>query len=92
MAVGITPIRVLIVGKRHLRQSSNNPVVPRDRVIDKHRVDIEVLNKEISECQRVNEKLQMIAKWYVRASQSALNNSPDMLELFEDLSRASPTA
>jgi len=43
------------------------------------------LNKEISECKRVNQKLAMIAKWNVRATQSALKNSQEMLEILEDL-------
>ena len=85
IAVGITPTRVYNVGKRHWRQSSNNPIVRRDRVIDKHRTEIEILNKEISDCKRVNQKLTMIAKWNVRATQSALKNSQDMLEILEDL-------
>jgi thiamine biosynthesis lipoprotein ApbE len=55
------------------------------RVVEKQSAKIEVLNKEISECKRVNQKLTMIAKWNVRATQSALKNSQDMLEILEDL-------
>lgn len=85
IAVGITPTRVYNVGNRHWRQTSRNPVTPRDRVVEKQCAKIEVLNKEISECKRVNEKLTMIAKWNVRATQSALKNSQEMLEILEDL-------
>ena len=85
IAVGITPTRVYNVGNRHWRQTSSNPVTPRDRVVEKQSAKIEVLNKEISECKRVNQKLAMIAKWNVRATQSALKNSQDMLEILEDL-------
>jgi len=85
IAVGITPTRVYNVGNRHWRQTSSNPVTPRDRVVEKQSAKIEVLNKEISECKRVNQKLTMIAKWNVRATQSALKNSQDMLEILEDL-------
>ena len=85
IAIGITPTRVYNVGNRHWRQTSSNPVTPRDRVIEKQSAKIEVLNKEISECKRVNQKLTMIAKWNVRATQSALKNSQDMLEILEDL-------
>ena len=84
-AIGITPTRVYNVGNRHWRQTSSNPVTPRDRVVEKQSAKIEVLNKEISDCKRVNEKLKMIAKWNVRATQSALKNSQDMLEILEDL-------
>jgi hypothetical protein len=84
-AIGITPTRVYNVGNRHWRQTSSNPVTPRDRVVEKQSAKIEVLNKEISECKRVNQKLTMIAKWNVRATQSALKNSQDMLEILEDL-------
>jgi hypothetical protein len=85
IAVGITPTRVYNVGNRHWRQTSSNPVTPRDRVVEKQSAKIEVLNKEISECKRVNQKLAMIAKWNVRATQSALKNSQEMLEILEDL-------
>ena len=84
-AIGITPTRVYNVGNRHWRQTSSNPVTPRDRVVEKQSAKIEVLNKEISECKRVNQKLAMIAKWNVRATQSALKNSQEMLEILEDL-------
>lgn len=84
-AIGITPTRVYNVGNRHWRQTSSNPDTPRDRVVEKQSAKIEVLNKEISECKRVNQKLTMIAKWNVRATQSALKNSQDMLEILEDL-------
>ena len=84
-AIGITPTSVYNVGNRHWRQTSSNPVTPRDRVVEKQSAKIEVLNKEISECKRVNQKLAMIAKWNVRATQSALKNSQDMLEILEDL-------
>ena len=84
-AIGITPTRVYNVGNRHWRQTSSNPVTPRDRVVEKQSAKIEVLNKEISECKRVNQKLKMIAAWNVRATQSALKNSQDMLEILEDL-------
>ena len=85
IAIGITPTRVYNVGNRHWRQTSSKPVTPRDRVVEKQSAKIEVLNKEISECKRVNQKLTMIAKWNVRATQSALKNSQDMLEILEDL-------
>ena len=85
IAIGITRTRVYNVGNRHWRQTSSNPVTPRDRVIEKQSAKIEVLNKEISECKRVNQKLTMIAKWNVRATQSALKNSQEMLEILEDL-------
>lgn len=85
IAIGITPTRVYNVGNRHWRQTSSNPVTPRDRVVEKQSAKIEVLSKEISECKRVNQKLTMIAKWNVRATQSALKNSQDMLEILEDL-------
>jgi hypothetical protein len=85
IAIGITPTRVYNVGNRHWRQTSSNPVTPRDRVVEKQSAKIEVLNKEISECKRVNQKLTMIAKWNVRATQSALKNSQEMLEILEDL-------
>lgn len=86
ITLGYTPTRVYSVAKRHWRQTSTNPVPPRERVVEKHHDEIQLLNKEITECKRINSNLIMIAKWNVRASQSAFKTSQEILEILEDMS------
>ena len=51
----------------------------------KSEVKIEKLEKDLKKYKCANEKLKMIAGWNIRATQSVLKNSMEILEIVEDL-------
>ena len=46
---------------------------------------VEELELQVDTYKRLNSRLKLLANWNVRATQSALKNSQDILELVEDL-------
>jgi len=55
-----------------------------NRVLIKGQDKIRELEEELEKYKRVNAKLERMAKWNLRSSQSTLTTTQEMLELLED--------
>ena len=74
-------------GKDHDRQSTpkRNVFAITPPVKTLMRDYVEELELQVDTYKRLNSRLKLLANWNVRATQSALKNSQDILELVEDL-------